>query len=237
MSANNMSRSCESLNFDASDLIPENIAREQHMHCNSVSNVSASSSTLIPGRAVNSSQTTQALRQQLALLKSDLCIERARNKQMHKDKVAELKKVQEACDIERERAVDAARLERLNGMQRLRDTLQHDKDVELQQILLDRGQVLAHHPSSCSQPVSSNANDKADNFSVLEARSQRLVMNGACVDNDAAIARCASLDSQRNLHRTKMWVVNNGESNNYSSNSNLEVENIFPSSLMDEKKK
>ncbi|ELU13742.1 hypothetical protein CAPTEDRAFT_47766, partial [Capitella teleta] len=68
--------------------------------------------------------------------------ERSKCRQLHRDKVSELKQVQEACKDEKERAIACAQnkwqQDKASELQRLRDSLHKEHDLEVRQMLKER---------------------------------------------------------------------------------------------------
>ena len=86
------------------------------------------------------------MRQHIAKLKSDLEAEKARNKQLHRDKIAEVKQTQEACKGDKERAISAAQSkcqqEKTAELQRLKESLNKERDTEIRQMLKQRDEEM-----------------------------------------------------------------------------------------------
>ncbi len=97
--------------------------------------------TMSPGKtkAINMQKMIDEMRQHIAKLKGDLEAEKARNKQLHRDKVAEIKNVREICVQEKDRVMQTIQVrlqqEKQNEMQKLRDSLNKERDLECRQIM------------------------------------------------------------------------------------------------------
>ena len=55
-----------------------------------------------------SNRTVDEMRTHITQLKAELDIERAKNKQLHRDKVKELHNLRESCETDKESAIEAA---------------------------------------------------------------------------------------------------------------------------------
>ena len=82
------------------------------------------------------------MRKHIAKLKADLDVEKARYKQLHRDKVADVRNVREQCHKERDDALEAltSKLEHQKHLetQRMRDACNKEKDVEIRAIVKAR---------------------------------------------------------------------------------------------------
>ena len=97
----------------------------------------------------------EEMRAHIAKLKQELEAEKAKNKQLHRDKIAEIRQLKEGFDRERERSVQSLLIkcdqEKLNELQKLRDNLSKEKDVEIRGLLRSQEEDLkqlrqqAHH--------------------------------------------------------------------------------------------
>lgn len=88
---------------------------------------------------INSKKSSDELKRQVAKLKAELESERTKLKQVHRDKTAELKRIQENHEKERHRTVESV-TKRLHSehaveLRRLRENLGKEKDIELRQVL------------------------------------------------------------------------------------------------------
>lgn len=88
---------------------------------------------------INSKKNTEELKRQVAKLKADLETERSKLKQVHRDKTADLKRIQENHEKERHRLVESAtkrlQSEHAVELRRVRETLNKEKENELRQVL------------------------------------------------------------------------------------------------------
>lgn len=87
----------------------------------------------------NSKKNTEELKRQVVKLKADLEAERSKLKQVHRDKTAELKRIQDNHEKERHRTIEnvTKRLQSEHAVElrRVRETLSKEKDNELRQVL------------------------------------------------------------------------------------------------------
>jgi DNA repair exonuclease SbcCD ATPase subunit len=87
----------------------------------------------------NPQRANDELRQHISKLKAELDSERAKSRQLHRDKVIEVKQSQEACKEDRERAIanlqSKWQQEKASELQRLRDSLNKEHDQEIRQML------------------------------------------------------------------------------------------------------
>ena len=93
-------------------------------------------------KGVNMQRMVEEMRQHIAKLKLELDSERAKNKQLHRDKISEMKQMKEACDKEKEHALhtlDSKLLQEKHiSLQKQKDTLNKERDQEIRQILRTR---------------------------------------------------------------------------------------------------
>eukprot|EP00795_Rhopilema_esculentum_P015196 gene15196-6393_t len=87
----------------------------------------------------NLKRTNDELRQHVSRLKAELDVERAKSRQIHRDKVADIKKLKDEYDKEKfivqGSVVDKMKGEHEFEMKKLRETLQKEKEIEIKQIL------------------------------------------------------------------------------------------------------
>ena len=60
------------------------------------------------GSSGTSNRTAEEMRTHITQLKAELDIERAKNKQQHRDKVMEMKALRDSCEADRESAIEVA---------------------------------------------------------------------------------------------------------------------------------
>ena len=87
----------------------------------------------------NLKRTNDELRQHVSRLKAELDVERAKSRQIHRDKVADIKKLKDEYDKEK-LIVQGSVVDKMKGehefeMKKLRETLQKEKEIEIKQIL------------------------------------------------------------------------------------------------------
>lgn len=87
----------------------------------------------------NLKRTNDELRQHISRLKAELEIEKAKSKQIHRDKVADIKRLKDEFDKEKIVAhgsvLDKLKNEHEVEIKKLKDSLQKEKEVEIKQIL------------------------------------------------------------------------------------------------------
>lgn len=98
-------------------------------------------SSLISPRVIkpNSQRTVDEMRSHIAKLKSELETEKSKNRQVHRDKISEIKQLKESWDKDKEHCLEIA-LSKLTHQkeleqQKLRDALHKEKDIEIRQLI------------------------------------------------------------------------------------------------------
>lgn len=87
----------------------------------------------------HSRRSSDDLRRQISRLKSDLEAEKAKVKQFNRDKIAEVKRIQENADKEKQKAIDSL-VKRLQAehaveLRRQRESVVREKETEIRQVL------------------------------------------------------------------------------------------------------
>ena len=85
-----------------------------------------------------SSRTTDEMRQHIGQLKTELEIEKAKNKQQHRDKVSDVRAMKQNFDKEKEEAIETIstklNFDHYSDLQKQRENMNKEKDRELRQI-------------------------------------------------------------------------------------------------------
>ncbi len=91
------------------------------------------------GSPPNLKRVNDELRLHISRLKSELEIEKAKSKQVHRDKVADIKRLKDEYDREKALAAGSVaqkqKTEHEHELKRLKESLQKEKDVEIKQII------------------------------------------------------------------------------------------------------
>ena len=116
-------------------------------------NVTKSSS---PGVKVeNPQKIIEQMRKHISKLKVELEAEKFKNKQSHRDKVSEIKQIKEECNKLKEEALETLQVKieqsNQNKIQKLRETLNREKDNEIRQILRYKDEEIKEIKASFSQ--------------------------------------------------------------------------------------
>ena len=100
----------------------------------------------VPVKAVSIQRTVEEMRQHIAKLKAELDAEKARNKQIHRDKVTEIRNVKEAFEKDREHRFHSTQLkyehEKQAELNRLREEIKKEKDYEIRQLLRENEETI-----------------------------------------------------------------------------------------------
>lgn len=90
-------------------------------------------------KAINSQRTIDEMRSHIAKLKSELDSEKAKYKQLYRDKIAEIRQTKDKCEQDKEHALSHIQIkleqEKLADLNKLREHLNKEKDTELRQLL------------------------------------------------------------------------------------------------------
>ena len=88
---------------------------------------------------VNHQRTIDEMRARIARLKADLEIEKARNKQLHRDKIIEIRQVRDTCEQEKDQAVEQLqlKLEREKELEvlKVKEAIVKEKDQEIRTLV------------------------------------------------------------------------------------------------------
>ena len=141
--------------------VPENMENNNNNESRSSSmsslptspNVTKSSS---PGVKVeNPQKIIEQMRKHISKLKVELEAEKFKNKQSHRDKVSEIKQIKEECNKLKEEALETLQVKteqsNQNKIQKLRETLNREKDNEIRQILRYKDEEIKEIKASFSQ--------------------------------------------------------------------------------------
>ena len=89
-------------------------------------------------KAVNTQRTIEEMRTHIAKLKSDLESERSKNKQLYRDKVAEVKQAKDTVEKDKEYVLQQLQVkleqEKQTELQKLRESLHKDRDTQIRQL-------------------------------------------------------------------------------------------------------
>lgn len=92
-----------------------------------------------PSSLNHSRRSSDDLRRQISRLKSDLEAEKAKVKQSHRDKIVEVKRIQENADKEKQKAIDSLgkrlQAEHAVELKRQKEIITREKETELRQVL------------------------------------------------------------------------------------------------------
>ena len=106
-------------------------------------------------KAINNQRTMDEMRAHIAKLKNELESEKARYKQLHRDKVSEIRQTKEGCERDREYALQQLGVkldqEKLHELNRQREQLSKEKDTELRQLLKQKEEDVRHAKSQAAQ--------------------------------------------------------------------------------------
>lgn len=112
----------------------------------------------LSSKAGNMKRSIDEMRQHIAKLKTELETEKARYKQLHRDKIAEMRTVREKCEQDKELAVQASQSklyqEKQVELQKLKDVLNKEKDQEIRQILRYQEENVKHLKSQLQEEKS-----------------------------------------------------------------------------------
>lgn len=90
-------------------------------------------------RKINYKRLNEELRQHIGKLKGELEMEKARSKQIHRDKVMEMKRIRDEFDLKHQLSLEEANTKFNNTkdteMKKLRETLVKEKEQEIKQII------------------------------------------------------------------------------------------------------
>ena len=109
----------------------------------------------LTSKSMNAQRTMDEMRQHIAKLKSDLESEKTRNKQLHRDKIAEIRNIKDNYNRDKEDALEAmaSKLDHQKHleMQRLKETWNKEKDLEIRQLIKSREEDIRQIKSQISE--------------------------------------------------------------------------------------
>ena len=148
-----------------------------------------------PGSLNHSRRSSDDLRRQISRLKSDLEAEKAKVKQANRDKIVEVKRIQENADKEKQKAVESA-VRRLHGehsaeLKRQKESIIREKETELRQVLKfkdEEAKALKHQVQE-EKERTKRAEDELRRQLIEKSReetadSERKLRNDICVLKD-----------------------------------------------------